>query len=123
LRPQSGSVATGRNTDGGPHDEQQPEDQAQPSGGHPHENRKSAHRQVTTLAGGTGGYADGTSATAQFNGPAAVTFGPDGEPTATAFLLADLPPIAEIFSTGFDRLMIPIPGRPDYRAAIRHPKV
>ncbi len=44
--------------------------------------------------------------------------GPNGEPTATDFLLADLPPIAERFSTEFDELIQPIPGRPDYRSAL-----
>ena len=40
--------------------------------------------------------------------------GLNGEPTATDFLLADLPPIA----TAFDELIMPIPDRPDYRAAL-----
>ncbi len=44
--------------------------------------------------------------------------GLNGEPTATDFLLADLPPIAERFSTAFDELIMPIPDRPDYRAAL-----
>ena len=35
--------------------------------------------------------------------------GLNGEPTATDFLLADLPPIAERFSTAFDELIMPIP--------------
>ncbi len=44
--------------------------------------------------------------------------GLDGQPTATDFLLVDLPPIAEMFATGFDDLMMPIPGRSDYRAVL-----
>jgi hypothetical protein len=44
--------------------------------------------------------------------------GPNGEPTATDFLLADLPAIADRFSTDFDELIQPIPGRPDYRASL-----
>ena len=44
--------------------------------------------------------------------------GPNGEPTATDFLLADLPPIAERFSTAFEELIMPNPDRPDYRAAL-----
>ena len=31
--------------------------------------------------------------------------GPQGEPSATDFLLVDLPPIAERFATSFDELM------------------
>jgi len=42
--------------------------------------------------------------------------GADREPTATDFLLVDLPPIADRFATSFDDLMMPIPDRPDYRA-------
>ncbi len=44
--------------------------------------------------------------------------GPRGEPTATDFLLVDLPPIAERFATSFDELMMPIPERPDYRSVL-----
>lgn len=44
--------------------------------------------------------------------------GPNGEPSATDFLLVDLPPIAERFATSFDELMTPIPDRPDYRAVL-----
>ncbi len=44
--------------------------------------------------------------------------GPQGEPSATDFLLVDLPPIAERFATSFDELMTPIPDRRDYRAVL-----
>ncbi len=44
--------------------------------------------------------------------------GPNGEPSATDFLLVDLPSIADLFATGFEQLMTPIPDRPDYRAAL-----
>jgi len=44
--------------------------------------------------------------------------GPNGEPSATDFLLVDLPPIAERFATDFGELMKPIPERPDYRAVL-----
>ncbi len=49
---------------------------------------------------------------------AALERGPDGEPTATDFLLVDLPPIADRFATSFDDLMMPIPDRPDYRSVL-----
>lgn len=44
--------------------------------------------------------------------------GPHGEPSATDFLLVELPPIAERFATSFEELMTPIPDRPDYRAVL-----
>lgn len=44
--------------------------------------------------------------------------GPDGSPTSTDFLLVELPPIAERFSTAFDDLMVPITDRPDYRSVL-----
>ncbi len=44
--------------------------------------------------------------------------GPRGEPSATGFLLVDVPPIAERFAVAFDELMTPIPDRPDYRAIL-----
>ena len=44
--------------------------------------------------------------------------GPNGEPSATDFLLVELPPIAELFATAFESLMTPIPDRPDYRSVL-----
>ena len=44
--------------------------------------------------------------------------GPHGEPSATDFLLIDLPPIADRFATRFDELPMPVPDRSDYRAVI-----
>ncbi|MBC8196230.1 MAG: hypothetical protein ISR43_01155 [Acidimicrobiia bacterium] len=43
---------------------------------------------------------------------------PSGEPSTTDFLLIELPPISELFATSFDRLMVTIPGRPDYRSVL-----
>lgn len=44
--------------------------------------------------------------------------GPQGQPSASDFLLVDLPSIAEKFATSFDDLMTPIPDRPDYRSVL-----
>ena len=44
--------------------------------------------------------------------------GPNGEPSATDFLLVELPPIAERFATTFHELMTPIADRPDYRSVL-----
>lgn len=43
---------------------------------------------------------------------------PSGGPSTTDFLLVELPPIVELFATNFDRLAMPIPGRPDYRSVL-----
>jgi hypothetical protein len=44
-----------------------------------------------------------------------VTRGPNGEPSATDFLLLDLPPIAEAFALEFDQLPKLFDERDDYR--------
>ncbi len=44
--------------------------------------------------------------------------GPHGEPSATDFLLIDLPAIADTFAERFDELPALIPGRDDYRIVI-----
>lgn len=44
--------------------------------------------------------------------------GPAEEPSSTAFLLVELPPIAEEFATRFGTLVMPIAGRSDYRSLI-----
>lgn len=41
--------------------------------------------------------------------------GPDGQPSASDFLLIDLPPIAAVFATGFDDLPSLYVDRDDYR--------
>jgi len=43
------------------------------------------------------------------------TRGPNGEPSATDFLLIDLPSIADAFAEGFDQLPQMYPDRNDYR--------
>ena len=41
-----------------------------------------------------------------------------GGPSTTDFLLVELPPITELFASNFDRLTMPIPGRPAYRSVL-----
>lgn len=43
------------------------------------------------------------------------TRGPNGEPSASDFILFDLPPIAEVFADSFDDLPAMFDGRSDYR--------
>ncbi len=43
------------------------------------------------------------------------TRGPNGEPSASDFLLLDLPTIAEVFAESFDSLPAMFDGRADYR--------
>ena len=44
--------------------------------------------------------------------------GPDGEPSATDFLVMDLPAIVERFATQFDELPEAVPGRPIARVVV-----
>jgi hypothetical protein len=44
--------------------------------------------------------------------------GPHGEPTAAEFAASDLLDIVETFATTWDDMLMPIPGRPDYRVLI-----
>lgn len=44
--------------------------------------------------------------------------GPDGEPSATDFLVIDLPPIVDQFATSFDQIPEVIPGVPSARMLI-----
>ena len=43
------------------------------------------------------------------------TRGPRGEPSASDFLLVDLPTISEVFAEDFDELPVLFAGRDDYR--------
>ncbi|MGL4175608.1 MAG: hypothetical protein ACRCSN_05975 [Dermatophilaceae bacterium] len=44
--------------------------------------------------------------------------GPRGEPTSAEFAASDLLDIVETFATTWDDMLLPIPGRPDYRVLI-----
>ncbi len=44
----------------------------------------------------------------------------DGLPSATDFLVVDLPPVVEIFATAFDGLPLLEPGREEFRVLVAH---
>ena len=44
--------------------------------------------------------------------------GPNGEPSASDFLLVDLPLIAEAFATRFESLSVPEPEHPEFRSLV-----